>query len=120
MAPVDVVLDEDRALVVQPDVLFVSAARASIIRERVHGVPDLVVEVLSPRPRIGDLDERVHWFASYGVREIWLVDQDRRSVDMLECDGGRVERRIRFTSSKSIASTVLPDVDLPVAELFDN
>src|SRR2546422_7693702 len=41
VAPVDVVLDRARALVVQPDVLFVSAERLSIIRNQVWGAPDL-------------------------------------------------------------------------------
>ena len=52
-APMDVVLDRDAALVVQPDILFVSHDRDHIVTDRVHGAPDLVVEVLSPHPRIG-------------------------------------------------------------------
>ena len=58
-APMDVVLDYANALVVQPDLLFVSNDRREIITDRVYGAPDMVVEVLSPRPRIGKLDERV-------------------------------------------------------------
>jgi len=118
VAPVDVVLDADRALVVQPDLLFVSRARASIVTERVRGVPDLVVEVLSPRPRIGDLDERVHWFSAYGAREIWLVDQIRQSLDILECHAGTVERRLRFAGSEPITSGVLPDLALSVTDVL--
>jgi Uma2 family endonuclease len=62
-APMEVVLDYAKALVVQPDLLFVSSDRREIITDRVYGAPDMVVEVLSPRPRIGRLDERVAWFA---------------------------------------------------------
>src|SRR5260221_2358728 len=46
VAPVDVVLDEARALILQPDVLFVASQRLSIIRNQVCGAPDLVSEVL--------------------------------------------------------------------------
>jgi hypothetical protein len=37
VAPVDVVLDRERALIVQPDVLFVSNARLDMIRDPVDG-----------------------------------------------------------------------------------
>src|SRR5687768_15681558 len=57
-APIDVILDHDAALVVQPDVLFVASHRTHIMSDRLTAAPDLVVEVLSPHPRIGRLDER--------------------------------------------------------------
>jgi len=47
-APIDVVLDGERHLVVQPDVLFVSAARLEIVGDRVEGAPDLASKCSRP------------------------------------------------------------------------
>ena len=49
LAPLDVVLDEEHALIVQPDLMFISKENDWIVQDRVRGAPDLVVEVLSPR-----------------------------------------------------------------------
>ena len=65
MAPIDVVLDRERHLVLQPDVVYVAQDRLHIVTDRVWGAPDLVVEVLSPFPRMGRLEERLDWFAQY-------------------------------------------------------
>ena len=81
VAPIDVILDRQRALVVQPDILVVSPDRADIVHERIYGAPDLAIEVLSPHPRIGRVDERVQWFAEYGAREVWLYHQPERRLD---------------------------------------
>src|SRR5688572_4422048 len=57
LSPIDVVLDADRHLIVQPDLIVLSNRRLHIVSDRVRGAPDLVLEVLSPHPRIGRLDE---------------------------------------------------------------
>jgi Uma2 family endonuclease len=106
IAPVDVVLDED--LVVQPDLLFVSTSRASLVRDKVYGPPDLVLEVLSPEPRIGSLEERVDWFASYGVHEIWLYDQPTRAMHILTCEQRDVVSRRRIDHFSRVRSRLLP------------
>jgi Uma2 family endonuclease len=107
LSPMDVVLDGPRALVVQPDLLFVSHARADIVTDHVWGAPDLVVEVLSPPPRAGRVDERIGWFARYGVTECWLVDQIARRVDVLRFDAGGVAASASFGRGESIRSGVL-------------
>lgn len=117
-APVDVILDFDRALVVQPDLLFVSAERRAIVSDRVYGAPDLVAEVLSPHPRIGRLDERLGWFARYGVRECWLLDLATRDVTVLELAQTGAARRTLFVGAEAIRSGVLPGLALTAAAAF--
>ena len=100
-APLDVILDAERALVVQPDLFVISNERAHILTDRVRGAPDLVVEVLSPHPRVGDINERVQWFAQYGVRECWLVHQIDRWIDVLTFEGGKTAMRRRFAAARA-------------------
>jgi len=109
LSPLDVVLDEYKALIVQPDLFFVSGEREWIVQDRVRGAPDLVVEVLSPNPRIGRTDERVGWFAEYGVRECWLVHQDRREITAIEFAERRIRHKQVFGRDEPIRSIVLPD-----------
>jgi Uma2 family endonuclease len=111
IAPIDVILDAQHDLVVQPDLLFVSRSREAIVGDRVYGAPDLVVEVLSPQPRIGQLGERTGWFASYGVREIWLYHQPERRMEILACASGVVTRRASFAPHEPVHSAVLPAFD---------
>lgn len=124
VAPLDVVLDKDRALIVQPDLFFVSNERESIIQDRVMGAPDLVIEVLSPYPRIGRTDERVRWFMEYGVRECWLVHQDQRSVRVIQfakrgyTDEPEMAGRRDFMRKARIESAVLPDFELSLDEIL--
>jgi Uma2 family endonuclease len=116
LAPLDVILDYDRALVVQPDLLFISDERSVIVTDRVHGAPDLAIEVLSPWPRIGDMEERLGWFAEYGVRECWLVHQFERSVEVVQF--GDHARRRRFEASTRISSAVLPQFALSLDDIL--
>ena len=107
VAPVDVILDRARALIVQPDVLFVSAERLSIIRDQVWGAPDLVAEVLSPGTASHDRGEKLEWYRQYGVRECWLVDADVNEITIVDMTGADPVRRV-IQDSARIQSGVLP------------
>jgi Uma2 family endonuclease len=108
IAPLDVILDPRRALIVQPDLFYISNKRRDIITDRIWGAPDMVLEVMSPNPRIGDLQERVGWFCEYGVRECWLVHQLTREIEVLELTHGGVRSRQTYRERERIESTVLP------------
>ena len=108
VAPLDVILDPAKALILQPDLFYVSKFRNDIITDRIWGAPDLVVEVMSPHPRIGQLEERLEYFAHYGVRECWLLHQLKREFEVLQLTRYGVQSRETFSNIECIHSTVLP------------
>ncbi len=81
VSPVDVKLEDHS--VVQPDVVYVSPARCGIVRHRIEGAPDLVVEVLSPGTARRDLGEKLRLYAESGVAEYWIIDPEARTFELL-------------------------------------
>jgi Uma2 family endonuclease len=106
VSPIDVVLDRQRALIVQPDVIFVSNDRLSIVDKQVWGAPDLVVEVLSTNTERRDQTVKARWYRQYGVRECWLVSPYVR-IEVLTFQRTKTVRR-SFRRDWPIASAVLP------------
>ena len=112
IAPQDVILDPARALILQPDLMFISKSRQDIISDHIWGAPDLVVEVMSPHPRIGKLDERIRCFAQYGVKECWLIHQLSRDIEVLRFAVHDDNARRTYRGVQRIESTVLPGFGL--------
>ena len=79
VAPTDVQLDCDDKTMVQPDVLVV-CDRDKIIKARVVGAPDLIVEVLSPSNWYMDVIRKKNKYQNAGVREYWIVLPDDKKV----------------------------------------
>lgn len=116
-SPVDVILDRERDLVVQPDVVFVSNERLHMCTDRVWGPPDLAVEVLSLSTARHDSTIKLSWFEQYGVRECWLVDPVAREVVVVDFTGAT--RSVRgHRENDAIQSRVLPDLCLRVGDVL--
>jgi Uma2 family endonuclease len=116
-SPVDVILDAERALVVQPDVLFVSNARLGICTDRIWGAPDLVIEVLSIGHRQHDRTVKVGWYREYGVRECWLVDPFAREVEVMDLTQTSPVSSV-CAPQRTIRSAVLPRLRLRPSDVF--
>lgn len=119
VSPVDVVLDERRALVLQPDLVFVSGERRHIIKDRIWGAPDLTVEVLSPGTRHRDSRDKRRWYRTYGVREYWIIDPLMQRIDVLTFARPGRSRRRTFKGRRRIVSSLLPGFDAAASQLFD-
>src|SRR4030067_3269193 len=86
-SPVDVILSEDN--MVLPDVVFISREHYGIIRKQVHGAPDLIVEVVSPRHAGRDRELKMKLYAGSGVAEYWIADPETTTVGVYSLRGGK-------------------------------
>lgn len=77
-APVDLYLDEF-SNAVQPDILYISKDnKLTIDREGLHGVPDLIIEILSPGNKDHDRVTKKELYEKFGVKEYWIVDPETK------------------------------------------
>ena len=83
LSPIDLILDEALALVVQPDLLFISNERREIVDDRIRGAPDLVIEVLSATTEATDRREKLLAYRTLAsLSEYVLISQDEARVEI--------------------------------------
>ena len=118
-APLDVFFSEHD--VVQPDIVFIARnRRADMIRTdgRLHGAPDLVVEVLSPTTAATDRGTKHDLYERHGVQEYWLVDPARQTIELLARNGNVLETLRTFGADDTLRSPLLPDFEPRLADIF--
>jgi len=105
-----------------PDLIFIRSEKlaAAVESDRIHGAPELVVEILSPgsdnarRDRIAKL----YLYAKFGVREYWIVDPETRTIELYIRSGNNLILSGTFGAADKISSTVLLGYSCNVADLF--
>lgn len=120
IGPVDVLLGEGDYIA--PDLVWIRRERVGIISDRgIEGAPDLVVEVASPSTAHRDRGIKRERYAWYGVPHYWIVDPERRSVEvyrMLEDPvAPAVIARESFTWTPIPGA---PSLEIDVPELFSD
>lgn len=79
MSPIDVQLDCDDKTIVQPDVLILCKSE-KILKGRVFGAPDFVLEVVSPSTKRKDYYKKLEKYENAGVREYWILDPCKKQL----------------------------------------
>ena len=107
------------AKVRKPDASFIDADRLPgnrIPKGHIRIVPDLAVEVISPNDSYYEVDAKVHEYLEAGVRLIWVINPDLRSIKVFASSVGF---RQELTGCDVLSGgDVLPGFSCPVASLF--
>jgi Uma2 family endonuclease len=116
-SPIEVKLDPKYT--VQPDVVVISTKNSKIIkRKNVVGSPDLVVEVASRSTGGYDRTTKKDFYAKYGVKEYWMVNATRQTVEVLVLEQEQYVFKGEFSGDEIIPSTIVPDFSVKVADFF--
>ena len=120
-APFDVVFS--RFDVVEPDLLYMSTARAAEIltAQHVEGSPDLVIEIGSPSTRGRDETIKRRLYERSAVAEYWVVDPELDVVRVYRRgDGDRFARPVELAleADDVLRTTVFPGLELPLTDIF--
>ncbi|MBI4675210.1 MAG: Uma2 family endonuclease [Chloroflexi bacterium] len=117
-APYDVVLSEYD--VVEPDLVFVSVAKAHIVTElNIQGTPDLLVEILSPSTRAHDRVRKFRRYARFGVPEYWMIDPDAETIEIFTLVEGKFELLHKCGKRGHVKSIVVKGFECAAREIFE-
>jgi Uma2 family endonuclease len=119
-APYDVVFVQTPLQYVEPDLVFVSNARANIITEQnIQGVPDLIVEIFSPATEMNDRRLKLALYERFGVPEYWIADPETETVQVFRRE--RPEHYaspLEFRKEDRLDTPILPGLLISLSDVF--
>jgi Uma2 family endonuclease len=108
--------------VVEPDLIFLApgSGAAAEADDWVRGVPELLVEVLSPSSRRHDAVRKRALYERFGVAEYWLVDPQAESLEVYRLEGGKYTGATSLSRAAGhrLTSPLLPGFGASLEELF--
>jgi Uncharacterized protein conserved in cyanobacteria, COG4636 len=122
-APFDFVIRRAPVRTRQPDLFFLSRERLHDWAQlqdqpRLEVAPDLVIEILSPSDTYTYWSEKLQDYHTLGVPEVWLVDVDKRAIEVLLREEWGYRTLGWFSGEQAVASQVLAGLELKPAEVF--
>lgn len=119
MAP-GVIFDSLNSVI--PDLVYVSHERRAHIEHggRLHGAPELIIEILSPGGDNRRRDEVIkrQTYAKFGVEEYWIVDPEQRAIAPFRLRNGVLQPSALVRDNASATTPLLPGFALVMHSVF--
>lgn len=104
--------------IVIPDISVI-CDKAGLGENYYKGVPDLIVEILSPSNQSHDLVFKLNLYMQYGVKEYWIVNPMLKTIQVYELDDyGNYAQQAVKSESGDIHSKVLKDFKISLEDVF--
>lgn len=118
-SPIDVFFDDYNAP--QPDFVFVKKQRLEIVHldNGIIGIPDLVVEILSPSSIKRDRFEKMEIYQRFKAPEYWIVDPANSSIEIYTLQKDKLEITSFAAQEGAVQSPALGGWELEVKSIFE-
>ncbi|MGG0717960.1 Uma2 family endonuclease [Robertmurraya massiliosenegalensis] len=106
-APFDIELKNDAiegAKIVIPDISVI-CDKSGFTDQRYIGVPDLIVEILSPSNQSHDLITKLNIYMNYQVKEYWIINPMLNTVTVYSLNGEKMYEQHDMKTSIGIVSS---------------
>ena len=130
----DVCLSEDNTF--RPDLSVVCDFSKLGADRKIHGAPDLIVEVLSPSTAKRDFTKKKEIYARSGVKEYWIVDWVAKNIFVHKLIDGNyeldniyhdytadelslLEKNERAKVRKTIKVSIVPNLSVNIHRVFE-
>ena len=103
-----------------PDLTFMSAGGLARVEDdgKIHGVPTMVVELISPGGQTRDRVDRFDAYRDEGVEWYWLIDSQTLDVEEYHLEGGRYVCTSRHAGGSVFRPLVFPELEIDFAALM--
>ncbi len=105
-----------------PDLVFVQREREEALytpEGKIRGVPDLVVEVISPSTRKRDTVDKLHAYQEAGVPWYWLVDSETLTIQELQLTPEGYKVISEVGAGEEFSSVALAGFSVNLKELLE-
>lgn len=99
----------------EPDLMYISADLEAQMSNGKWTRADIVVEVISPSNRSYDWSTKSDTYQAMGVRELWLIDPEKKEAEVRSFEAGR---NATFNIGGILKSAVLPEIEIPLSDVF--
>lgn len=116
-----VIFDNHNAVI--PDIVFIRQERLPDIAadEKVTGAPDLAIEIVSPGAENARRDRivKLQTYSKFGVREYWVVDGYRRTIEIYRLEQERLALVVTLTNDEELTTPLLPEFSCRARQVFE-
>lgn len=121
VAPYDIRIQrfENDMNVVQPDIMVICDLDEHLgDDDYYHGVPALVVEILSASTRRNDFIKKLNLYMKGGVKEYWIVDPKNKQVSIYTFEDNDIHEHLMFKLPEKAHSITFPNLTIDLKRVF--